>query len=79
MKKVFAILLAAAMVLTMGSAVLAQPAPEGYTQMEVFDGTYGFGDAEVTAYTNDDLRHFILPGKPLMKTRSWKERLMTGS
>ena len=60
MKKVFAILLAAAMVLTMGSAVLAQPAPEGYTQMEVFDGTYGFGDAEVTAYTNDDFTAFYL-------------------
>ena len=34
--------------------------PEGYTQVKVFDGTYGFGDAEITAYTNDDLTAFYL-------------------
>ena len=38
----------------------AAEAPEGYTQMEVFDGTYGFGDAEVTAFTNDDFTAFYL-------------------
>ena len=60
MKKLIAILLAAAMVLTMGSAVMAQEVPEGYTQTEVFDGTYGFGDAEITAFTNDDFSAFYL-------------------
>ena len=60
MKKIIALLLAAAMVLAMSSAVMAQEAPEGYTQTKVFDGTYGFGDAEVTAFTNDDFTAFYL-------------------
>jgi len=41
----------------------AEDAPEaagGYTQTKVFDGTYGFGDAEITAQTNDDFTAFLL-------------------
>ncbi|MBQ9032364.1 MAG: dienelactone hydrolase family protein [Parasporobacterium sp.] len=34
--------------------------PADYTQVKVFDGTYGFGDAEITAYTNDDQTAFYL-------------------
>lgn len=34
--------------------------PEGYTQVKVFNGTYGFGDAEITAATNDDFSRFFL-------------------
>ena len=60
MKKVLAIILSAVMTLAMVSVVMAQPAPEGYTQTKVFDGTYGFGDAEVTAFTNDDFTSFYL-------------------
>ena len=32
----------------------------GYTLTEVFDGTYGFGDAAITACTNDDQTIFLL-------------------
>jgi len=41
-------------------AVPAAEASEGYTQMKVFDGTYGFGDAEITAQTNDDFSAFLI-------------------
>ena len=34
--------------------------PADYTQTKVFDGTYGFGDAEITAYTNDEETIFLL-------------------
>ena len=27
--------------------------PEGYTKVKTFEGTYGFGDAEMTVATND--------------------------
>ena len=60
MKRVIALILAAVMVFAMAGAVMAAEAPEGYTQCEVFDGTYGFGDAEITAYTNDDFTAFYL-------------------
>ena len=60
MKKVLAVLLAAVMVFAMAGAVMADDAAEGYTLMEVFEGTYGFGDAEITAYTNDDFSAFLL-------------------
>ena len=60
MKRVIAIVLAAVMVVAMSSIVMAGEAPEGYTQVEVFDGTYGFGDAEITAYANDDFTAFYL-------------------
>lgn len=33
--------------------------PEEYTQVKVFNGTYGFGDAEITAATNDDFSKFF--------------------
>ena len=48
----------------------AEEAPEGeadesgvpaeYTKYKVFDGTYGFGDAEIVAYTNDDETAFYI-------------------
>ena len=60
MKKIIALVLAAVMVFAMASTVMAGEAPEGYTQCEVFDGTYGFGDAEITAFTNDDFTAFYL-------------------
>jgi len=60
MKKIIAVILAAVMAFALCSAVMAQEAPEGYTQTKVFDGTYGFGDAEITAYTNDDFSAFYL-------------------
>ena len=60
MKKLLAIVLSAVMVFSMASAVMAAEAPEGYTLVEVFPGTYGFGDAEITAYTNDDFSEFYL-------------------
>lgn len=60
MKKLLAIVLSAFMVFAMAAGVMAAQAPEGYTQTEVFEGTYGFGDAEVTAYTNDDFTAFYL-------------------
>ena len=63
MKKLLAIVLSAIMVVALASAAMAQEAPEmpeGYTQVKVFDGTYGFGDAEITAYTNDDLSAFLM-------------------
>lgn len=34
--------------------------PEGYTKVKVFEGTYGFGDAEITAAANDDETAFYL-------------------
>ena len=34
--------------------------PEGYTMVKVFDGTYGFGDAEITVATNDDETAFLI-------------------
>jgi len=60
MKKLLALILAAAMVFSMAGMAMAAEAPEGYTQVEVFDGTYGFGDAEITAYANDDFTAFYL-------------------
>ncbi len=33
--------------------------PAEYTQTKVFDGTYGFGDAQITAATNDDYSRFF--------------------
>jgi len=60
MKKIIVVILAAVMAFVLCSAVMAQEAPEGYTQTKVFDGTYGFGDAEITAYTNDDFSAFYL-------------------
>ncbi|MBQ9031614.1 MAG: carboxylesterase/lipase family protein [Parasporobacterium sp.] len=33
--------------------------PDEYTQVKVFNGTYGFGDAEITAATNDDFSRFF--------------------
>ena len=38
----------------------AAEADGAYTQTKVFDGTYGFGDAEITAYANDDFTAFRL-------------------
>ena len=38
----------------------AAEAPEGYTKVKVFDGTYGFGDAEITVATNDDESAFCI-------------------
>ena len=38
----------------------AAEADGAYTQTKVFDGTYGFGDAEITAFTNDDFTAFLL-------------------
>ncbi len=32
----------------------------GYTQMKTYDGTYGFGDAEITVSTNDDFSAFYI-------------------
>jgi len=34
--------------------------PEGYTKVKVFDGTYGFGDAEITVAANDDESAFYI-------------------
>ncbi|MBQ9031531.1 MAG: hypothetical protein IJ106_08805 [Parasporobacterium sp.] len=60
MKKLLAILLSAIMVFAMAGAVMAEEVPAEYTQMKVFDGTYGFGEAEITAYTNDDQSAFYI-------------------
>jgi len=38
----------------------AAEAPEGYTKVKVFDGTYGFGDAEITVAANDDESAFLI-------------------
>ena len=58
MKKFLSVLLSVIMVAALASAAMAQETPEmpeGYTQVKVFDGTYGFGDAEITAYTNTQM------------------------
>ena len=34
--------------------------PEGYTKVKIFDGTYGFGDAEIAAATNDEESAFYI-------------------
>ena len=60
MKKLLAVLLSAIMVFAMVSSVMAEEVPEEYTQVKVFDGTYGFGDAEITSYTNEDQSAFYI-------------------
>ena len=47
-------------VVTMQAIEDAAEADGAYTQTKVFDGTYGFGDAEITAYANDDFTAFRL-------------------
>ena len=44
----------------MAAAALAGEIPEGYTQVKVYDGTYGFGDAEISVATNNDFRTFYI-------------------
>ena len=60
MKKLLAILLSAIMVFSMAGAVMAEEVPAEYTQVKLFDGTYGFGEAEITAYTNEDQSAFYI-------------------
>ncbi len=60
MKKVVALTLTAAMVLSTAGLTMASEVPEDYTQVKVFDGTYGFGDAEITVSTNDDFSAFYI-------------------
>ena len=60
MKKILAIILAAVMAFAMTSIAAAEEAPADYTQVKVFDGTYGFGDAEITVCTNDDMSAFLI-------------------
>ena len=52
--------MAAVMILSMAGMVMADEIPAEYTQVKVFDGTYGFGDAEITAATNDDQSAFYI-------------------
>ncbi len=60
MKKIIALTLTAAMTLTAAGFTMASDVPEGYTQTKVFDGAYGFGEAEITVSTNDDFSAFYI-------------------
>ena len=60
MKKLVVLTLTAAMTLTAAGFTMASDVPEGYTQTKVFDGSYGFGEAEITVSTNDDLSAFYI-------------------
>lgn len=63
LKKISAVVLASVMVLSMAwtsFAAEAEAIPEEYTKVKVFEGTYGFGDAEVTAATNEEENIFYL-------------------
>ena len=60
MKKLIALTLTAVMTLSAAGFTMAGGIPEGYTQTKVFDGSYGFGEAEITISTNDDLSAFYI-------------------
>ena len=60
MKKVIVLTLTAAMVLSSAGFTTASEVSENYTQVKTFDGTYGFGDAEITVATDDDFSAFYI-------------------
>lgn len=60
MKKIIALTLTAAMTLAAVGLTAASDVPEGYTQTKVFDGAYGFGEAEITVSTDNDFSTFYI-------------------
>lgn len=61
-KSLLALVLAVAMGVLMAAPVMAEESeiPAEYTKVKVFEGTYGFGDAEITAASNEDESAFYM-------------------
>lgn len=69
MKKTIALLITLVMALSFAFTAMAAEesisreevrVPDGYSKVKIFDGSYGFGDAQVTAAVNDDGSAFYL-------------------